>query len=774
MLLHNFEHFTKRGRFLLAQLHLTSLVDRTSVKDMKNALEKLPKGSNAYDKAYEEAMARINSQSEGLRILANRVLSWIIFAKRLLNIVELQHALAIESNTSDLDEDNIPDVDQMISICTGLITLDQENKVVRVAHYTIQEYFVRAKMQWFVAAETDITNACITYLSYTVFESGPCSLNPDYTERLQQYLFYGYAALHWGLHARDASLPMDQVVRFLQNQPCLRAAAQGLIVKNETWILPGEESWQLDGLHIAAYFGLHNVARQLIQQGSSLKSKDFRGRTPLSYAAAQGQTAMVKLLFEADESDVDTPDDAHEQTPLWYAATNGHTSTVELLLTTGEVHVNSRNYRGLTPLIMASRGAYIDIVELFVRSKDLDPNSADEDGWTALHHASSNGTLRIIELLLNVESINMEPEDNDYVTPLMIAARYGGKEATEKLLSTGKVNVNARRPDGPTPLAHAVLSGHEGIVKLLLSYPQLEVDCKNNWGVTPLALAVGTDENVVKLLLDSGKAIADLKDAEGSTPLARAANWDRADIVKILLDTGQVDPDSKDSNGRTPLSLAASHSGPDVIRQLLHIDIVDQNSRDQRDWTPLRWAIFAGSDRGVRGLLESSRIEIDVKDEDGRTPLFFAVERASLSIVKQLLDTGQVDVDAQDSEGDTPMTLAAYAGIPEFFPILQALQGYKKTLQLDAEEAPTGRIRDQTESNSEADLVAKLVSERARLSPSFKGPASGDPFALSDRSLNHMDKSAKKTSLKKGASVDTAVAKKVTFETEATLLSYTY
>lgn len=44
------------GMFLLAQLHLDSLVGKRSPKAVRAALNKLPSGSNAYDHAYKDAM----------------------------------------------------------------------------------------------------------------------------------------------------------------------------------------------------------------------------------------------------------------------------------------------------------------------------------------------------------------------------------------------------------------------------------------------------------------------------------------------------------------------------------------------------------------------------------------------------------------------------------------------------------------------------------------------------------------------------------------------
>lgn len=76
-------------RFLLAQLHLDSLSDKTTPKMIRYALHKLPKGSEALDHAYDQAVERINSQKPGFTKLAQRVLLWIACAERPLTTLEL-------------------------------------------------------------------------------------------------------------------------------------------------------------------------------------------------------------------------------------------------------------------------------------------------------------------------------------------------------------------------------------------------------------------------------------------------------------------------------------------------------------------------------------------------------------------------------------------------------------------------------------------------------------------------------------------------------------
>ncbi|KIM95293.1 hypothetical protein OIDMADRAFT_34064 [Oidiodendron maius Zn] len=142
-----------KGMFLLAQLHLDSLIGKRSAKAIRTAIAKLPTGANVYDCAYDDAIDRIEGQLQDQEELAKQVLSWITCAKRPLTTLELQHALAIEVGDYELDEENLPQLEDMVSVCAGLVTIDEKSGIVRLVHYTTQEYFERTQRRWFSKAE---------------------------------------------------------------------------------------------------------------------------------------------------------------------------------------------------------------------------------------------------------------------------------------------------------------------------------------------------------------------------------------------------------------------------------------------------------------------------------------------------------------------------------------------------------------------------------------------------------------------------------------------
>ena len=111
-------------RFLLAQLHFDSLKGKKSPKAIRTALKELSTGNDAYDDAYNDAMERIEGQLAGEKELSKQVLSWITCAKRPLTTSELEHALAIELGELQFDEENLSPIEDMVSVCAGLVAVD--------------------------------------------------------------------------------------------------------------------------------------------------------------------------------------------------------------------------------------------------------------------------------------------------------------------------------------------------------------------------------------------------------------------------------------------------------------------------------------------------------------------------------------------------------------------------------------------------------------------------------------------------------------------------
>jgi F0F1-type ATP synthase membrane subunit a len=98
------------------------LKSRSNRQQILLALESLP---STVDKMYDQAMQRIQ---EDYRDLAYRVLSWVLYSNRPLTMVELQHALAFQGESAEIDPNVLDDGVFILSICCGLVILEQQSQ----------------------------------------------------------------------------------------------------------------------------------------------------------------------------------------------------------------------------------------------------------------------------------------------------------------------------------------------------------------------------------------------------------------------------------------------------------------------------------------------------------------------------------------------------------------------------------------------------------------------------------------------------------------------
>ena len=108
------------SRFLLASLHIKTILRGTTVARRKKALESIKDGAGLGD-AYGVTLERIKAQDEEKTKLAMATLTWICHSERPLRVDELCHALAVDIRATDFDFENIPSIDTLLHCCQGLI-----------------------------------------------------------------------------------------------------------------------------------------------------------------------------------------------------------------------------------------------------------------------------------------------------------------------------------------------------------------------------------------------------------------------------------------------------------------------------------------------------------------------------------------------------------------------------------------------------------------------------------------------------------------------------
>ena len=428
-------------RFLLARLHVDSLIDKITKAKVKSALNNLSKGSGALGDAYDEAIVRIDSQPLNHRVLAKNVLSWISFAQRPLTTGELCHALAVGVADEELDPDNIPDIEDILSVCAGLVTVDEESQVIRLVHYTTQTYLEGVREKWNPDAQQDIASTCLKYLCFKPFRRGSCPSDAELKSRLEKHKFLDYAARYWHQHVATVQEETSELAMpLLQDSKLIACALQVTSISPYKY---GQYSnsfpKQATGLHLVVSLGLLHLSTELLF---------WVEREAVIFADAR---------------------DGEGQTPLMWAARNGHKDTVELLLGTGKADVDAKNNDGRTALSRAARKGHKDTVELLLGTSKVDVDTKYSSGLTALMLAAEIGHKDTVEVLLSVGKADVDAKSEFGWTPLMWAADNGHKDTVEVLLGIGKADVEAKSNNGSTALAWAARAGHKDTVELLLS-----------------------------------------------------------------------------------------------------------------------------------------------------------------------------------------------------------------------------------------------------------------------------------------------------------------
>ncbi|RYP66703.1 hypothetical protein DL771_007636 [Monosporascus sp. 5C6A] len=699
------------------QNKIVEAVDGMTKRKVLCALDKLSKGSTKLDEAYGEAIKRIDGQLAEDRSLARRALSWISYAQRLLTTEELCYALAIEPGDNALNDDNVYDVEDVISVCAGLVTVDEESSIIRLVHYTTQEYFERVRLGWHPSAQEEIAVACLTYLSFDTFRSGSCASNRAFERRIAENAFFGYSAHYWSEHVRPMqSTTSPLALAFLRDEALVDSTAQGALTPGYSGIFPSRTS----GLHLTATYGLLLLTERLLvgKHGDSnigADSKDSYGQTPLSLAARRGQEALVRLLVERDDVDADSKDrygrtpllwaaregyeavvkllleqedvkadsaDKDHRTPLSWAAGRDHEAVVRLLVERDDVDADSKNRYGRTPLLWAAREGYEGVVKLLLEREDVKADSADRDYRTPLSWAAGRGHEAVVRLLVERDNVDADSKDRYGRTPLLWAAREGYEAVVKLLFEREDVKADSADGDYRTPLSWAAGRGHEAVVRLLVERDDVDADSKDRYDRTPLLWAAREGyKAVVKLLLEREDVEADLTDKEYRTPLSWAAEEGYEAVVRLLLEKG-ADPDSKSNNGRTPLSLAAG-KGYEAVVRLLFEKGADPDSKSNNGRTPLSLAAGKGYETVVRLLLVQDAVNPNQKDNICRTPLFYAIANGHERLSELLLADNRVEGNSSDCYGSTVLSVATGPRRPSGRPVSTATSSWSSARILD-------------------------------------------------------------------------------------------
>ncbi|KAL6404749.1 hypothetical protein AUP68_11578 [Ilyonectria robusta] len=590
--------------------------------------------------------------------LAMQVLSWVAWTKRPLAVRELQHALAITDGATTLDEDNITDAEDLASSCEGLVTLDSETNMIRLVHYTTQEYLETVRNKLFSGVENDILGVCLEILSSPVFENGPCQTDAEFEERMRQFPLYDYASRHWGDHASNPPTMDEAIFGFLQDVPKVEAASQCMFTyQGHCRSVPTE----VTGLHLAALYGLNEATSRLLSSGYGADQQTSYGQSPLFLAAARGSQSTVAILLRHN-AQVGS-EDVYGRTALSVAAEHGQLEVAKTLIGHG-AGVDLIDDFGRSPISDASEAGHEAMVSYLLQCyPNVQPDQKEFSGRTPLWRAAAKGHWGVVRLLA-AHGADIDTHLQGVSTPISWAVQKGNRDAIDCLISMG-ANINLADSEGRAPLSYAAEEGFSSIVEILLAN-EADPSLTDKDGWTPLMWACDSGKlDAVSLLLQYGcPNMMEHVDRFGQTALSITSRAGHAAIVKLLLqaDAQRTTIDMADESGWTPLIQAAKHGSKEVLDLLLDKlgTAGNVSHRDCAGKTALHWAAGLGNVAAVLSLLNAGAV-VDAMDSARRTPLWQAARYGHVEAVEALVNA-HAAVDAADVLQRSPLRLAIENG----------------------------------------------------------------------------------------------------------------
>ena len=658
----------------------------------------LPEG--LYD-TYTRIFKKIAKRESKAIVL--KIMMWMVCARRLLRVEELQEAVAFDSNDKSWNADKIPNSDKMIKACHGLVVRDSENEDVRLAHHTVLQYLVPpqetppniksgdfeelTKRAHFwpdlyklrcnpEGAEVMAGKLCVTYLCFSDFKTAvsrtqddkkfdltatfqhrgpisiPAALGLDKRLHSVPYKFFG-GHNSFKMPEVDYSKYLNVRTRDRRPSPDFRKKFALLEYVIEYW--PSHTI----GIEWSSEPRLAQKFWHLVQHETL--AFEFRPWGPNRHFGPNG----CKGCPVPNSNDLE-PKDLRSMALVHWAAKTGYLMIFDIIEPRLQEYLEHERHHDET-LFIACRHGQDAVVKSLLALRDFDLS----DG-RAIVAACASGSPSLLQRLLQLQDADRPWRNRQSLPPyfalgdvgpvvLYQAASNGHAKIVEILLAYNNRFYVSDTVTGLTPLQIAANNGHLQVVRALLSVPPepLALGCdidapheKTGMKALQYAAECGHDE-IVSLLVKHDWGCKD-SDSLDETALIKASKNGQATVVKSLLEAG-ADP-----------LVRGGELGSMIERGSFNIDAIEMRYGKP---TAVHHAASNGHD-SVLAILPYSDLRCGAEKTNA---LHLGAAHGHLDVVEILLSKGfQIDLESASYRGYTALHYAAHYARTEIIRFLVA------------------------------------------------------------------------------------------------------
>jgi ankyrin repeat protein len=311
------------------------------------------------------------------------------------------------------DDSGLVPTDLILNSAAGLAEFDPLSGTVPLIHFSVKQILEADHPEVLSQRHATVSKICLTYMSSPEFHSDHALAYDQIADWLLQRPFLGYCAENWGLHARAApeSAVLSSILKTLKTDGISSTAF--IILYAVKWEMIDSCPNDASICHLAAFLGLSETLRAMLDAGTQADVYDECLRTPLYLAASCGHVESTKLLLNSkakvtDRYKPERRDHYWQMSEKWWlppwarsdkvgqavkaAAESGHLQVMKMLCEAGANRNCSSGVHG-SPLEAAVFNGRIEVVEWLLQRTTV--------GEKALNTAMYNSNAEMLEMLVS-------------------------------------------------------------------------------------------------------------------------------------------------------------------------------------------------------------------------------------------------------------------------------------------------------------------------------------------------------------------------------------